>query len=291
MKKLLVMMAAAGLLLCGTLPVWAEGEPAADKSAANAAAMLEYWTQEALAAADPNDPDQVSAAYSFPYPDCINGVWSTDGTMDRLTFACVQGRRAEAEAELACIEDQSGVTLVEGGPHTIKELREVDIAVREYAGQGSGIAGWGIDQQKNIVRVDMVMSEEGAQATKDALQAAFGGKIGFNEVGGYAQPAAGVDAPAVEVIRDPLTDNDSAESDALSGDYITVNVDDLVDASGVDIGGDQLIASSALTAEADQAETAKCGTPNIPAVPLIAIIAAAAALCAVVYFAVKRNKE
>ena len=124
MKRVAVILALILAIGC-VLPVWAEGEPAADKSAANAGALLEAWTQERLAAIDQNDPQQMSEAYTYPYPDCINGVWSTDGTMDKLTFAYVQGRKAEAEAELACVEDQSSVTLVEGGKYTIKELLEV----------------------------------------------------------------------------------------------------------------------------------------------------------------------
>jgi hypothetical protein len=197
MKRVAVILALILAIGC-VLPVWAEGEPAADKSAANAGALLEAWTQERLAAIDQNDPKQMSEAYTYPYPDCINGVWSTDGTMDKLTFAYVQGRKAEAEAELACIEEQSSVTLVEGGKYTIKELLEVQYSLADYIGAESGVAGYGIDQKRNCVRVDLVVNEPASGDTEKTLAMTFGDKVGFNDTDGYAVPAMGTFEPVAE---------------------------------------------------------------------------------------------
>ena len=198
MKRFAIVIAAL-LVLSMALPVWADGE-ASDKSVKNAAALLEFWTQEALAKIDQNDQRQMSEAYTYPYPEYINGVWSTDGTMDKLTFAYVPGRKDEAEAELACIEDQSGVTLVEGGKYTIKELLEVQYSIEDYLSDGSGIAGWGIEQKRNQVVCQMVVNEPKARETEDTLKAAFGDKIDFDEVDGYAVPAAAVADDATEVV-------------------------------------------------------------------------------------------
>ena len=197
MKRVAVILALILAMGC-VLPVWAEGEPAADKSVKNAAALLEYWTQERLAAIDQNDQQQMSEAYSYPYPDCINGVWSTDGTMDKLTFAYVQGRKAEAEAELACVEDQSSVTLVEGGKYTIKELLEVQYSLTDYIGAESGVAGYGIDQKRNCVMVDLVVNEPASGDTEKTLAMTYGDKVGFNDTDGYAVPAMGTFEPAAE---------------------------------------------------------------------------------------------
>ena len=190
MRKMTAVLAAAVMLLCCAVPAWAEGEPAGDKSVKDAYALLELWTREATANADQNDQFRMMYAQNFPYPDYINGVWSTDGTVENLTFAYLPGHKAEAEAELACVEDQSTVTLVEGGKYTIDELIEVDTALRAYLGGDSGIFGFGIGLMSNSVECDINMEAEGAAGTRSELEAKFGDRISFREGEGVFAEAA-----------------------------------------------------------------------------------------------------
>ena len=54
---------------------------------------------------------------SYPYPDYITGVWSSDGTIDNLVFGVLKGYDMEkAKAEiLAQIENKDSASFVEGG--------------------------------------------------------------------------------------------------------------------------------------------------------------------------------
>ena len=189
-RKAAAVLLAVMLLLGSCLPVFA------DKSVANAAALMELWTQEALENVDKNDPAQLSIAYSFPFPDYINGVWSSDGSAENLTFAYLPGHREEAEAELLCVEDQSTVTLVEGGPYTVAELLAVQEEVVTLMGADSGVFGCGIDLKSNCVNCDINMSAPKAQDTVEGLTARFGDMLSFMEGEGVSVAEASNTAAA-----------------------------------------------------------------------------------------------
>ena len=224
MKKLLLLSLLLAVLVC--VPVYAAetDDVCLDVSVSDAGALLELWAQEALDGIDATDTVQM-ARLSFPYPECINGVWSTDGSSSHLTFAYLPGHKDEAEAELACVQDQSTVRLVEGGPYSIAELLEVQEAVAGYMGSGSCIASCGIAVMNNRVFCDIVSSMDNAGATKDELTALFSDKIRFEEISGFATPAIAEALPAAA--EDPVletTGNAASEASSRALPVISVAV-------------------------------------------------------------------
>ena len=150
-----------------------------------------------------------------------------------------------------------------------------------------------------------------------AMSGAFGDKISFNGVEGYAiADIAGLDMTANGTVsaseNDPVSafdpDHLPEENGSSADGYNTVKVEDLVDASGIDIGAQSANTDSTalepmlvdskeeaeecgLTAE-ETTGAQQTGLAPVNRTPQIVMISAAAlVLAAVVVFAVKKNKE
>lgn len=242
-------------LLCSVLVLSAAGPVYADKSVANASALLEMWTQEAVGMTDPEDPSQLSYAYSFPYPEYINGVWSTDGSTEHLTFSYLPGHYDEAAAELACVEDQSTVTLVEGGPYTIEELYSVQKDITRM-GSGTGIYELGINVMENRLDCGIDMSAEDAAKTREELSDKYGDRVSFTEISSLPTVAS-----------EPVREEADGESDTAG----TAGTADTAGTAGT----------------ADTAETAGTAVNRTPLI--LSLAAIAVILFAIIFFTLRRR--
>ena len=155
MKKLLC--AAAALLLClaPALAVCADGE--LYKNA------YELW-----------------ASWDRTYPDYVAGVWSTDGTVERLTFALVEGAgEKEKEELLSRIEDKDSLSFAEGYRYSYAELRSVQAELTAYLGDGTGAVGIGVYEGENRVHIDINTDNPGAEAFMRMCRETYGEMIVF----------------------------------------------------------------------------------------------------------------
>lgn len=175
MKRLLAMLLALCLCLnLGLTALAAEG----DAPFENAGALYQSWYEENPGAA-------------FPYPACVNGVRSTDGGVENLTFYLVQGTsESDREALLALVEDKGSLTFAEGGAYPIAELWAIQEAVTaemaengEYLAEHCGLWGVYIDEADNCVVLGV---DPDAEAAGDYIKEAFaryGDRISVEEGG------------------------------------------------------------------------------------------------------------
>ena len=180
MKKLLC--AAAALLLClaPALAVCADGE--LYKNA------YELW-----------------ASWDRTYPDYVAGVWSTDGTVERLTFALVEGAgEAEKEEILSRIKDKDSVSFAEGYRYSYAELRAVQEELTSCLGEETGAIGIGVYEGENRVHIDINTDNAGAEAFMRMCRETYGDMIVFEGGPGAAFDLTAEEAPpaAEPLVRD-----------------------------------------------------------------------------------------
>lgn len=156
------------LLLClpAVCPVLA-AEPAESETAAppyaSAAELYESWYAQ--------NPGE-----SFPYPDCINGVWSVDGTMEHLCFSLVKGTpESEKEALLALIADKDSLCFVEGSSRTMRELLKIQDAITERMSAEDGI--YAVCLLETAGKIEVEADSAVLQALREELTAQYGDAV------------------------------------------------------------------------------------------------------------------
>ena len=166
MKKLFCALLALLLCLVPALAVHADGEPYEN--------AYELW-----------------ASWDQSYPDFVAGVWSTDGGVERLTFALVEGAgEAEKEEILSRIRDKDSVSFAEGYRYSYAELRSVQAELTAYLGDGTGAFGIGVYEGKNRVHIDINTDNPGAEAFMRMCRETYGDMIVFEGGPGAAFVAA-----------------------------------------------------------------------------------------------------
>ena len=179
MKKLLCALLALLLCLAPALAAHADGEPFE-----NAYALWVSWDQA--------------------YPDFVAGVWSTDGTVERLTFALVEGAGETGKEEiLSRIRDKDSASFAEGYRYSYAELRAVQEELTSGLGEETGAFGIGVYEGENRVHIDINTDNAGAEAFMRMCRETYGDMIVFE--GG---PGAAFDLTAEEeaplVAAEPL---------------------------------------------------------------------------------------
>lgn len=170
MKKLFCALLALLLCLAPTLAAYADGEPYEN--------AYELWV-----------------SWDRAYPDFVAGVWSTDGTVERLTFALVEGAgEAEKEEILSWIRDKDSVSFAEGYRYSYAELRSLQEELTPYLGDGTGAFGVGVYEGENRVHIDINTDNPGAEAFMRMCRETYGDMIVFE--GG---PGAGFYLTAEEI--------------------------------------------------------------------------------------------
>lgn len=173
MKKLFC--AAMALLLCLTpgFAAHADGEPYE-----NAYGLWVSWEQV--------------------YPDYVAGVLSTDGGVERLTFALVEGAgEAEKEEILSQIKEKDSASFEEGYRYSYVELRAVQEELTACLGAETGAFGIGVYEGENRVHIDINTDNPGAEAFMRMCRESYGDMIVFEGGPGaaFVDTAAAEEAP------------------------------------------------------------------------------------------------
>ena len=160
MKKYVLLLLAA-LLCCGAAHAQTD-------QFANAYELYESWYA--------NQTDWTKSAY----PDYVCGVWSTDGGMDNLTIAVLEGAAGEAgKAELLdLVADDATLTIVTQ-KYSHAELREIQEELTPSLGYETGAYGIGVYEMDNRVHIDINTDNPGAEAFMEECLKKYGDRIVF----------------------------------------------------------------------------------------------------------------
>lgn len=141
---------------------------------ANAGELYESWYANSKG-------DELSV-----YPEGVCGVWSTDGTMDRLTIAVTPDEAGEAckEAILAQVEDDSTLTFTHQ-TYTYRQLRQLQEELTAYLGDETGACSIGVHEMENRVVIGIDTAHPGARAFMDRCAGQYGDMVGFEGGKGY----------------------------------------------------------------------------------------------------------
>ena len=154
---------------------------------ADARALYESWYANAKG-------DELSV-----YPEAVCGVWSTDGTMDRLTIAVTKDEAGEAckAAILAQVEDHSTLTFTYQS-YSYLRLRQIQEELTPRLGDGTGAQTIGVHEMENRVVIAIDTANENAQAFIDWCAVQYGDQVGFEGCDGLrVVPATGMEAPGM----------------------------------------------------------------------------------------------
>lgn len=141
---------------------------------ANAGELYESWYANSKG-------DELSV-----YPEGVCGVWSTDGTMDRLTIAVTPDEAGEAckEAILAQVEDTDTLTFT-SQTYTHLQLRQLQEELTAYLGEETGACSIGVHEMENRVVIGIDTANPGARAFMDRCAGQYGDMVGFEGGEGY----------------------------------------------------------------------------------------------------------
>lgn len=162
------------ILLCSLCPLAAAAEESAVYSAADN-------SQESVVLSDTEELWMQWAKFA---PDYICGIWSTDGSLDRLTIGIQdteEGNAAKQEI-LDMIEDDSAITFVYQ-KHSKNELLRILDELYPYFEKEIGLVSAGLNEIDN--RIDIEIFEKNAKdaATKEMiseLENAYGDAISIS---------------------------------------------------------------------------------------------------------------
>ena len=194
MKKHILLLLAA-LLCCGAAHAQTD-------QFANAYALYESWYA--------SQTDWTKSAY----PDYVCGVWSTDGGMDNLTIAVLEGAAGEAgKAEiLDLVADDSTLTIVTQ-KYSHAELRAIQEELTPSLGDETGAYGIGVYEMDNKVHVDINTDNPGAEDFMAKCLEQYGDRIVFEAGSGVsvtAESAGNANAAAGAAMREDLGRTHSA---------------------------------------------------------------------------------
>ncbi|MBR2913064.1 MAG: hypothetical protein IKC40_03995 [Oscillospiraceae bacterium] len=172
MKKTLGTLLA--ILFCFMSPLAAAAEESAVYSAADN-------SQESVVL---SDTEELWLQWAKFAPDYICGIWSTDGSMERLTIGIQdteEGNAAKQEI-LDMIEDDSAITFVYQ-KHSKNELLRILDELYPYFERNAGLVSAGLNEIDN--RIDIEIFEKNAKdaATKEMiseLENAYGDAISIS---------------------------------------------------------------------------------------------------------------
>lgn len=161
MRKYMVLLLAAALLCAGAAH-------AETDQFANAYELYSYWYS--------TQTDWTESAY----PDYVCGVWSSDGGMDNLTIAVLEGAEGEAgKAEiLDAVADDSTLTFAYQ-KYSHAELRAIQEELTPFLGDKTGAQGIGVDEMGNTVSIYINTDAPGAEAFMAECFETYGDRIMF----------------------------------------------------------------------------------------------------------------
>ena len=115
-----------------------------------------------------------------PYPDYVCGVWSTDGGMDNLTIAVLEGAKGEAgKAEiLDAVADDSTLTFATQ-KYSHAELRSIQEALTSYLGDQTGAYAIGVYEMDNHVHIDINTDAPKAEDFMAQCHQKYGDRVAF----------------------------------------------------------------------------------------------------------------
>ena len=135
---------------------------------ANAGELFQYWQESR-----PNHE-------SSPYPDYICGVWSSDGSMENLTFAVTKDEVGEAGKEeiLSLIRDKPTASFTyQSYPYA--ELLAIQLDLQQRLGTETGTYGIGIYEMDNVIRIDYDKTNENSEAFIKECFSRFDNRVVF----------------------------------------------------------------------------------------------------------------
>lgn len=147
-------------------------------------------------AAETEDPPYADAgelyqSWNERYPDYISGVWSTDGSMNNLTFGIAESADFEAAENeiLSLIKNDDSVTIVRQ-KYTRNDLLRIQEELYKYFedAQNNGLCATGLYETENCVQVEFLESAKENETTKALivyLQEAYGDAVRIAWSEGY----------------------------------------------------------------------------------------------------------
>ena len=126
----------------------------------------------------------------FGYPEDVGGVYSTDGSAERLTILLIGDTDGSREAEIrSMLEDDSTVTF-EAGTYSEVRLQEINAEIADtYMTADSGIyscgIGWGMDggfgESGSELRVVVTVDEAGLEEYRTLFSDLYGEAVVVEE--------------------------------------------------------------------------------------------------------------
>ena len=133
---------------------------------------------------------ELYAAWAENYPDYICGIWSTDGSMNNLTFSVLNSEEGEKGKEeiLALVEDDSTVTF-EYGVVSRNYLLKVQDELFEYFDKDLGLAYSAIYEMQNRIGLGILIDraeDPDTLAMLEEIKAKYGGIFIIEYTGGIS---------------------------------------------------------------------------------------------------------
>jgi len=123
--------------------------------------------------------------YENPYPDYITGVWSADGSMDRLVFGITGDERGEAGKEdiLRIVADDSTVEFAYQ-TYSYAELLAIQREIEPLMGDEYGAYACGIYDMENVLKISIDETNPKAEEFMTDLFARHGDRVAFEKMDG-----------------------------------------------------------------------------------------------------------
>ncbi len=172
MKKTLGTLLA--MLLCSLCPLAVTAEESAAESVA------EYPEESVVL----SDTEELWMQWAKHAPDYICGIWSTDGSLDRLTIGIQdteEGNAAKQEI-LDMIEDDSTITFVYQ-KHSKNKLLHILDELYPYFEKEIGLVSAGLNEYDNRIDIDIFEERKNDVATKEMvkeLESSYGDAISIS---------------------------------------------------------------------------------------------------------------
>ena len=123
--------------------------------------------------------------YENPYPDYITGVWSADGSMDRLVFGVTKDERGVDGKEeiLRLVADDSTVSFTYQS-YSYAELLAIQREIEPLMGDEYGAYACGIYDMENVLKISIDETNPKAEEFMSDLFARYGDQVAFEKLDG-----------------------------------------------------------------------------------------------------------
>ena len=123
--------------------------------------------------------------YENPYPDYITGVWSADGSMDRLVFGVTKDERGVDGKEeiLRLVADDSTVSFTYQS-YSYAELLAIQREIEPLMGDEYGAYACGIYDMENVLKISIDETNPKAEEFMADLFARYGDQVAFEKLDG-----------------------------------------------------------------------------------------------------------